>query len=107
MFLVHLWWWVERFTGASNTSGVAYGVWSGFGSDLAEFAIIGSILGLYKHHNCAVPHCPRWAHERYHVEGTHLKTCHKHATIEWHDKLRAQYKLDFPEQHKLLKSKES
>lgn len=99
--------WLAHWLGLLNAAGPVYSFWSGFGSDLAEFAIIGSILGLYKHHNCAVPHCPRWAHERYHVEGTHLKTCHKHATAEWHDKLKAQYKLDFPEQHRLLKSKET
>lgn len=57
--IVHLWWWIERFTGASNTSGVAYGMWSGFGSDLTEFLMLGGIIQIFRAHNCHVRGCWR------------------------------------------------
>ena len=35
--------WLGVHTGATNESGPYYGFWSGFGSDLAEFGILGAI----------------------------------------------------------------
>ncbi len=103
--LVHLWWWFQSVTGTDNTSGRPYGFWSGFGSDLGEIAILAGLITIYKHHNCAVPRCPRLAHKRFEVKETHQRTCHKHATKYWHDLLLAQYKEDYPEQHALLNPK--
>jgi hypothetical protein len=104
--MIHLvrtiWWWIEVHTGTVNESGPYYGFFSGFGSDLSEIALLGFIIGMYHRHNCAVPHCPRIAHKKFEVEGTHQRTCHKHATPYWHDLLLKQYKEDYPEQHKLL-----
>lgn len=91
-----------NWTGSNNTSGNQYGFWSGFGSDLTEFVIVGGAVGLYKHHNCAVPRCPRFARKHWTVAGTPLKTCHHHATTKWHALLLKQYKEDYPDQHQLL-----
>jgi hypothetical protein len=101
-FIQHLWYWIEVHTGTVNESGPYYGFFSGFGSDLSEIALFGFIIGMYKHHNCAVPKCPRIAHKKFEVEGTHQRTCHHHATPYWHTLLLKQYKEDYPEQHKLL-----
>lgn len=89
-----------NWTGASNTSGTTYGFWSGFGSDLAEFAILGSLIGVYRHHNCTVKRCPRIG--KHPVDGTPYKTCHRHATQVHHDRLHAEHKNNYPSQHKLL-----
>lgn len=91
-----------NWTGSNNTSGNQYGFWSGFGSDLGEIAIIGSLLAVYKHHNCAVARCPRIAHRKYEIKETKQYTCHKHHTQYWHDLLVKQYKQDYPEQHAFI-----
>lgn len=75
---------------------------SGSGSDIQELAIIGFIIGLYHHHNCPVPRCPRLTHKKFPVKGTPLYTCHHHATPRWHMLLLKQYKEDYPQQHKML-----
>lgn len=55
--------WLAVHTGAVNESGPYYGFWSGFGSDLAEFSILGAIgtaaYQLFKKYNCHEPRCPR------------------------------------------------
>lgn len=103
-FIVHFWWWLKHATGTDNTTGQPYGFWSGFGSDITEFALLVGAVGLYHRHNCAVPKCPRLAHKKFEVNGTHQRTCHHHATLYWHNLLLKQYKEDYPEQHKLLNS---
>jgi hypothetical protein len=41
--------WLEVHTGMDNDSGLYYGFWSGFGSDLTEFGVIGVIsTGIYQ-----------------------------------------------------------
>ena len=99
-FIQHIFHIFLNWSGSSNPSGNQYGFFSGFGSDLAEFAIVGALIGAYKHHNCAVPRCPRFGHHE--VKGTHYKTCHKHATKAWHDKLKQDHSEEFPEQHAFL-----
>lgn len=94
-----------NWTGANNTAGNQYGFWSGFGSDLTEFALVVGAIGLYKHHNCAVPKCPRLARKHWQVKGTPLKTCHHHATKKWHALLLKQYKEDYKEQHALYNAR--
>lgn len=107
--MIHLWrgiiWWLEVHTGTVNESGPFYGFFSGFGSDLSEIVLIAGAFTLYRHHNCAVPRCPRIAHKKFEVKGTHQRTCRKHATPYWHALLLKQYKEDYPEQHKLLNRK--
>jgi hypothetical protein len=98
----HIWHWLLNFTGTNiPTNGSKwYNFWSGFGSDIAEFAIIGSVIGLYHHHNCAVKGCYRLSH--FDVKGTPYKTCHKHATPSIHKRLHKEHEEEFPDQHILL-----
>jgi hypothetical protein len=51
--------WLAIHTGTDNEPGPFYGFWSGFGSDIGELAIVGSIVTVYKHKNCASPRCWR------------------------------------------------
>ena len=66
------WLWVH--VGIDGT-GPWYAFWSGFGSDLTEFAIIGGLVTLVRHHNCHVKGC--WALGRK-VDGTPFVACHTH-----------------------------
>ena len=97
--LVHL----SQETGTSNASSRAYDFWSGFGSDLGELAILGAILNWFRMRNCGVKGCFRLGHHS--VEGTPHKTCHRHATIEHHDRLHANHRRDHPDQHALFNRK--
>ena len=50
--------WLQVHTGTINESGPYYGFWSGFGSDIAEFGILGAIgTGLWPAGRRA-PHAP-------------------------------------------------
>jgi hypothetical protein len=97
-----IWHWLLNFTGTviPSTGSKWYNFWSGFGSDIGEVVIIGSVIGLYKHHNCAVKGCWRIAHHS--VAGTHYKTCHKHATVAIHNQLIKEHKRKYPAQHELF-----
>jgi hypothetical protein len=54
--------WLQVHTGTVNEPGPYYGFWSGFGSDLEEFGILGAIAtGIYqlvKKYNC---HTGTWS----------------------------------------------
>lgn len=76
MLIVHLWWYLQRLFGASNTSGVAYGFWSGSASDLGEITLIGMAIGLIRSHNCHVKGC--WRTGKHQVDGTPYKVCKLH-----------------------------
>lgn len=65
--------WFLHLTGSDNTSGVWYGFWSGFGSDLMEFTALGM---LWRKLNCHVDGCHRIG--LHHVDGTPYVTCRKH-----------------------------
>lgn len=54
-----------------------YDAWSGFLSDLQEFAIIGLVAGAYKKHQCHDQHCWRlgWYPA---VEGNNWHYCKTH-----------------------------
>jgi hypothetical protein len=101
-----IWHWILNVTGTviPMTGSKWYNFWSGFGSDLGEIAIIGSLIGLYKHHNCTVKGCPRIGHHP--VDGTPYMTCHKHATTTVHSRLHKEHKQKYPAQHKLLNPNE-
>lgn len=100
--LILIWHWLQNITGTNIPSAGSkwYNFWSGFGSDFGEIAILGSILALYRHHNCKMKGCWRIGHHS--VSGTPYVTCHKHATLDNHKKLHKQHEHDYPEQHKLL-----
>lgn len=50
----HIWQFFLNVTGINDSQNAfathMYNFWSGFGSDLAEFAIIGSVIALYRSH---------------------------------------------------------
>lgn len=79
-------------------------IWISNFSNLTVFLLLGSAIGLYKHHNCREPRCPRIGHHP--VQGTTFKTCRPHTKIEVHDRLAAQHAQKHPEQHALLNRKE-
>lgn len=67
--------WFLRYTGADAESGTWYGFWSGFGGAIPDFLILGSIVTLYRHHNCHVKGCLRLGKA---VEGTPYLACPPH-----------------------------
>lgn len=71
-----VWHWFLTVTGSNDTSGTWYGFWSGFGSDLGEFAIVGGLISLYRQRICHARWC--WRRGRIEVEGTPYTTCRKH-----------------------------
>lgn len=50
---------ILKYTGSNNTSGVYYGFWSGFGSDIAELGLLGIF---YKKFVCHMHGCFRIGH---------------------------------------------
>src|SRR5262249_61433521 len=66
--------WLQVHTGTVNEPGVYYGFWSGFGSDLEEFGILGAagagIYQLVKKYNCHEPGC--WRGGQYQAAGGQL-----------------------------------
>ena len=67
--------WFLRYTGADAESGTWYGFWSGFGGAIPDFLILGSIITVYRHHNCHVKGCLRLGKP---VEGTPYLACPLH-----------------------------
>ena len=67
--------WFFIHTGTYNESGPYYGFFSGFGSDLGEVALIGSVIALFRHRNCHVQGCWRLGKP---IDGTAFLACHKH-----------------------------
>jgi hypothetical protein len=67
--------WFLRYTGADAESATWYGFWSGFGGAIPDFLILGSIITVYRHHNCHVKGCLRLGRQ---VEGTPYVACPVH-----------------------------
>lgn len=67
--------WFLRYTGADAEAGTWYGFWSGFGGAIPDFLILGSIVTIYRHHNCHVKGCLRLGKA---VEGTPYLACPVH-----------------------------
>ena len=72
--------WLQVHTGTVNEPGPYYGFWSGFGSDLEEFGILGGIAaGVYqliKKHNCHEPGC--WRVGQYPAADGQFMLCYRH-----------------------------
>jgi hypothetical protein len=72
--------WLAVHTGTVNESGPYYGFWSGFGSDLAEFGIIGAVgTGVYqlvRKYNCHAPGC--WHVGTHPAAGGQFLLCYRH-----------------------------
>ena len=72
--------WLQVHEGIINEPGPYYGFWSGFGSDLAEFSILGAIgAGIYqlvKKYNCHEPGC--WRIGNHPAAGGQFHLCYRH-----------------------------
>src|SRR6516165_7711956 len=72
--------WLGIHTGSTNESGPYYGFWSGFGSDLEEFGILGAIgagiYQLFKKYNCHQPGC--WRVGQHPAAGGQFLLCYRH-----------------------------
>jgi hypothetical protein len=72
--------WLQIHTGTVNEPGPYYGFWSGFGSDLAEFSILGAIgtavYQLVKKYNCHEPGC--WRIGNHPAAGGQFLLCYRH-----------------------------
>jgi len=72
--------WLQVHTGTINESGPYYGFWSGFGSDLEEFGILGAvgaaIYQLVKKYNCHEPGC--WRIGQHPAAGGQFLLCYRH-----------------------------
>jgi hypothetical protein len=72
--------WMQVHTGTVNEAGPYYGFWSGFGSDLEEFGILGAIgAGIYqliKKYNCHSPDC--WRIGRVPAADGQFMLCYRH-----------------------------
>lgn len=71
--------WLGHVFGLDNASGHWYLMWSGVGSDLGEFAIVGALFAHYKRHTCHVD-SPRfcWRPGTHTVAGTPYRACARH-----------------------------
>ena len=72
--------WLGVHTGTFNESGPYYGFWSGFGSDIEEFGILGAIgaaiYQLVKKYNCHEPGC--WRVGQHPAAGGQFNLCYHH-----------------------------
>jgi hypothetical protein len=72
--------WLQVHTGTINETGPYYGWWSGFGSDLTEFGVIGAIAtGVYqlvRKYNCHEPGC--WRVGAHQAAGGQFSLCYRH-----------------------------
>jgi hypothetical protein len=72
--------WLQVHTGTINEPGPYYGFWSGFGSDIEEFGILGAFgAGIYqpfKKYNCHEPGC--WRVGQYSAAGGQFLLCYRH-----------------------------
>lgn len=66
--------WFLRYTGTEGGN-TWYGFWSGFGGSIPDFLILGSIITVYRHHNCHVKGCLRLGKP---VDGTPYLACPIH-----------------------------
>lgn len=83
-----------------HTLGAYQPTWINNGSNLTVFGILGTLVAALRSRNCTEKGCWRLGHHP--VEGTKYRTCHKHATIEVHDRLQSEHAIKHPLQHELL-----
>jgi hypothetical protein len=73
--------WLLRVGGIDDTAGPWYALWSGFGSDIAELAIVAAI---FRKINCHARGC--WRIGLHRVPGTPYTTCARHNPAHRGDK---------------------
>ena len=78
-----VWSWLLHVLGVEpRTPSTTYNFWSGFGSDLAEFTMIGAVWHAL---NCHEDRCWRIGHRvTAEASGAYVRRCRKHHTIR-HD----------------------
>ena len=67
---------IAYILGIDNEAGPWYAFWSGFGSDMTEFLVLGGLYGMWRKHNCHVKGC--WRIGRHAVQGTTYIVCRRH-----------------------------
>jgi hypothetical protein len=72
--------WAYWFFGLDNGSGSKYMFWSGIGSDITEFAVVGALLSLLRKHNCEAHRCWRIGRHEWTDPATGIshKLCRRH-----------------------------
>jgi hypothetical protein len=94
--------WLEVHLGIVNESGPYYAFWSGFGSDIAEFGILGALAtALYqavKRYNCHFPGC--WRIGIHPAAGGQFHLCYRHHPDMAGTKLTQALIQDLHRQHK-------
>jgi hypothetical protein len=80
--------WLLHVIGVEPRSpSTAYNFWSGFGSDIGEFTLVGLVGGLVRHKNCHSHGCLRLAsHEVTTEDGTYKVCRHCFKTINGMDR---------------------
>ena len=72
--------WLQIHTGIINEPGPYYGFWSGFGSDIEEFGVLGAIgaavYQLVRKYNCHEPGC--WRIGNHPAAGGQFLLCYRH-----------------------------
>lgn len=73
-----IWIHLLQWAGVSSSSSRSYNFWSGLGSDIAEFAILGGLISIYRKHVCHQHGC--WRFSRHTSKAGHA-LCHKHIAM--------------------------
>jgi hypothetical protein len=72
--------WLAVHTGTVNEPGPYYAFWSGFGSDITEFGVIGVVATasyhIIKRYNCHEPGC--WRIGNHPAAGGQFQLCYRH-----------------------------
>lgn len=67
--MIHL---LFHWLGLDNASGTAYLAWSGAGGDVAELAVLGAVVTVWRRVNCSQRRCWRIGRRQLHDTGLHL-----------------------------------
>jgi hypothetical protein len=75
--------WLAHTLGIYNEAGPFYAFWSGFGSDIGEYAVfvalVTATVGAYRRHNCNIKGCWRLQWREYiDADGVKHMWCKKH-----------------------------
>jgi hypothetical protein len=75
--------WLAHTLGIYNETGPWYAFWSGFGSDIGEYAVfaalVTAVVGAYRRHNCNIKGCWRLQWREYvDADGVKHMWCKKH-----------------------------
>jgi UDP-N-acetylmuramyl pentapeptide synthase len=95
--------WLLHIIGADNVSGTLYGFWSGFGSDIGEIALVGSIAEVGR--RAARHHRERTAQAARHHSSVLEQAAAHHKSLRDQAERHHQQRLDQADaQHEALKA---